>query len=139
MAGRRRGDDERINGWQGILDVRVQRDAVLKLPTAVTYLSGPLIDADRDSLRSRPHIPPPGCRDSAASIPSKLFLDIGSLAYCRMERHPRMSGRNYVRLGCGGQWPMGRASFAGHLAALPRRPELTQSAMKRGRVTVTPD
>lgn len=89
-----------INVWQGILDVRVHRDAVLRLPTAVTYLSKPPIDADNsgypgcstkhpnvprtpvphpndadpDSLRSRPHIPPP-----AAAIPRPRSLRSFSL------------------------------------------------------------
>jgi hypothetical protein len=90
----------RINVRQGILDVRVCRDALLRLPTAVTYLSKPLIDADDsgyaacgtkhpnvprtpvphsndadlDSLRSRPHIPPP-----AAAIPRPRSLRSFSL------------------------------------------------------------
>jgi hypothetical protein len=82
---RRRGNDDRVNTRQGILDVGTCRDAVLRLPAAVTDLSEPLIDADDfgypgrgtkhadmprtpvthpddadpDPARSRPHIPPP--------------------------------------------------------------------------------
>ncbi len=109
---------------QSVLEVGIGRDAVLGLPTAVADLGKPLVDADDsgypgrgtkhpdvprtpvphsddadpDSSRSRPHIPTPGRRDFAASVPS-ASLTVGSLTHCRMERHPRMSGRDYARLG----------------------------------------
>jgi hypothetical protein len=113
MARGWRGDDERVNTGQGILDIRVCRDAVLGLATAVTDLSEPLVhaddsgypsrgtkhadvsgtpethsnDADPNPPSSRPHVPPP-----TAAIPQpwslRSFLPVGSLAYHRLETAP---------------------------------------------------
>lgn len=119
----RRGDDYRINMRQGMLDVGVCGDAVLRLLAAVTDLSEPLVDADdarcpgrgtehadvlrspitysndadSHSHRSHRHIPP--FVFASGSGPFGVSPAVRSLAYLRLERHPRMSGRTYVRLG----------------------------------------
>ena len=96
MTRRRRGDDHRVNMRQGILEVGIRRDPVLSLPTAVTDLGEPLVDADDSGHPGRgtehadvprtpvthpddadpnlasscPHFPPPGSAP-AAWIPIK--------------------------------------------------------------------
>lgn len=122
MARRRCGDDERINMRQGIFDVRVCRDVVLRLPRAVSNLSEPLVhaddsgyagrgpkhpdmsrtpvtnpyDADPDTPSSRPHLSPPV---AAAPQPRSGYstLVYSSLTYHEPERHPRMSGHTYAK------------------------------------------
>lgn len=122
MARWRRGDDERINMRQGISDIRVCRDVVLRLPRAVINLSEPLVhaddssypgrgpkhadmsrtpvtnpyDADPDTPSSRLHMSPPV---AAAPRPRSGYstLDYSSLTDHERERHPRMSGHTYAR------------------------------------------
>jgi hypothetical protein len=79
----RRGDDYPGRG--------TEHADVLRSP--ITYSN----DADSYSHRSHRHIPP--LSSACGSGPFGVSPAVRSLAYLRPERHPRMSGRTYVRLG----------------------------------------